>query len=302
MLPITIITGFLGAGKSTLLQHWLTELPKNDTAVIVNERGDIGVDGELLAAHVNRLREITGGCVCCRSQTELIGALEEMVNADIPPSRILIETSGAASPAGVVRAIRRSRDSLQLNGIITVLNAARLEEVLTHDLAVEQLAFADVVVLTHADISTDEQVLSAETTVGQLAPAAVVVSSSKGAPAEPLQSLLSQRTEVLRLPTTSTHSAIEAVALQAKGVLDEERFGVWVETALGRIESRIFRIKGILAMAGVAHRVIMQGVGESVEVTLGAPWGETAPTSRLVILGLGLDTAELETGFEGCRM
>ena len=301
MIPVTVITGFLGAGKSTLLQHWLSEFPKSDTAVIVNERGDIGIDGELLAAHVSRLREITGGCVCCRSQVELIAALEDLSQTADPPRRILIETSGAASPAGVVRAVNRSNHRLRLDGVVTVLDASRLETVLSHALAVEQLAFADVTVLTHTDRSTDTQISAATDAVEQLAPAAVVVPSSKAQPAEPLLGLLEKRTEALRLPETSTHAAIEAVALQAEGVLDDERFGVWVETALGRIESRIFRIKGILAMAGVAHRVIMQGVGESVEVTLGAPWGETAPTSRLVILGLGLDTTELESGFEGCR-
>ena len=91
-----------GAGKSTLLRSWLEQLPRNETAVIVNEQGEVGVDGELLAARVARLREITGGCVCCRSQAELSSALLELGTTPPRPSRLFVETSGAASPAGVI--------------------------------------------------------------------------------------------------------------------------------------------------------------------------------------------------------
>ena len=301
MIPTTVITGFLGAGKSTMVQRWLDELPRLETAVIVNERGDIGIDGELLSAHVARLREITGGCICCRSQVELVSALEELSLAEPPPKRILVETSGAASPGGVVRAIARIQGRLRLDGVVTVLDITRLASVLAYELAVEQLAFADLVVLSHADRSTPEQVTTASDTVGELAPAAVLVCASRGEPTTPLLELLAQRPEVLRLPKESPHPAIEAVSLSAEGALDDERFGAWVETALGRVQSRILRIKGILAMAGVDHRVILQGVGEGIEVQLGAPWEDAERSSRLVILGLSLDASELEAGFEACR-
>src|SRR5690348_17294309 len=104
-IPVTIVTGFLGAGKSTLIETWLGELPHDETAVIVNERGEVGIDGELLAPRAARLREITGGCVCCSSQAELLSALAELGETDPRPGRILVETSGAASPAGVIRAL-----------------------------------------------------------------------------------------------------------------------------------------------------------------------------------------------------
>src|SRR3954453_9084674 len=102
---VTIVTGFLGAGKSTLLQQWLQELPRSETAVIVNERGEIGIDGGFLAARGAQLREITGGCVCCKTQAELSSALAELSSLTPRPRRILIETSGAASPVGVIRAL-----------------------------------------------------------------------------------------------------------------------------------------------------------------------------------------------------
>jgi hypothetical protein len=118
IIPVTVVTGFLGAGKSTLVEGWLSALPRDETAVIVNERGDVGIDGELLASHVSRLREITAGCVCCETQAELASALVELSGLSPAPRRILVETSGAASPAGVIRALTRgkARERLRRDG------------------------------------------------------------------------------------------------------------------------------------------------------------------------------------------
>ena len=102
-IQVTVVTGFLGAGKSTLVESWLHGLPRESTAVIVNEHGEVGIDGALLAERALRLKEIAGGCVCCTSQAALHDALLHFAEADDPPSRILVETSGAASPSGVVQ-------------------------------------------------------------------------------------------------------------------------------------------------------------------------------------------------------
>jgi G3E family GTPase len=306
-IPVTIITGFLGAGKSTLLQKWLEQLPRNETAVIVNERGEVGIDGELLAAHVARLREITGGCVCCQTQAELASALVELSAATPRPSRILVETSGAASPAGVIRALcaPRVRESLTLDGVITVIDVMRAQRALEFDVAIEQLGFADVVVLSHVDQATETPArvdLSAlEELVSRHAPAAFIARASHGAMPSSFLELLSQRAETLYLrPEGSAHSHIDSASVLMDGELDEDLFADWVERELGSVEARILRVKGILAMKGVDERVIVQGVGEAVEVRLGAPWGDATRTSRFVVLGLGLDRAALEAGFRGC--
>jgi G3E family GTPase len=306
-VPVTIVTGFLGAGKSTLVQKWLQELPRDETAVIVNERGEVGIDGELLAAHVARVREITGGCVCCSSHAELVSALQELGETEPRPTRILVETSGAASPAGVIRALnaRVARERLQLDGVITVMNAQRAEEALAFDVAVEQLGFADVVVLSHVDQASaaPAQLDALQTLVLQHAPAAVVVRAQRGVLDTSFMELLAQRAEALQLPRPgSGHAIIEAVSLIHPGELDEERFGEWVEHALGMVEARILRIKGILALKGVEERVIVQGVSEAVDVQLGTPWASSQRTSRLVVLGLGLDAPALEAGFLRCAV
>lgn len=304
-VPVTIVTGFLGAGKSTLVQRWLGELPRAETAVIVNERGEVGIDGELLAAHVARLREISGGCVCCSSQAELVSALIELGEAQPRPGRILVETSGAASPAGVIRALGApaTRQLLQLDGVISVIDATRVQQALAFDIAVEQLGFADVVVLSHVDRAHETDLPAVQALVQRHAPAAVVVRAQRGVLDDGFVSLLGRRAESLQLPAAgAAHSSIEAVSLMWSGELDEERFGEWVESALGSVEARILRVKGILALQGIEERVILQGVSEAVEVQLGAPWGEHARTSRMVVLGLGLDGAALEAGFLACAV
>ena len=306
---VTIITGFLGAGKSTLVQRWLEELPRNETAVIVNERGEVGIDGELLAARVAQLKEITGGCVCCKNQAELAAALDELSAATPRPSRILVETSGAASPVGVIRAIGapRARELFVLDGVITVIDVVRAERALEFDVAVEQLGFADVVVLSHVDeaatAASGVDVDGVQASLARYAPAAVIVRTTRSAMAMSFLELLAQRTETLHIvPESSGHASIEAVSLVLDGELDEDRFGDWVENALGSVEARILRVKGILAMQGVEARVIVQGVSEAVEVQLGAPWAEAKRASRLVVLGLGLDSVALEGGFRRCAV
>jgi G3E family GTPase len=306
-IPVTILTGFLGAGKSTLLQKWLEELPREETAVIVNERGDVGVDGELLGARVSRLREITGGCVCCKTRAELSSALAELGATTPRPSRILVETSGAASPAGIIQAINApwAHERFMLDGVVTVIDVTRVKRALEFDVAVEQLGFADVVVLSHVDQGTAAlapvDVDAVEELVSRYAPAAVIARATHGTTPSSFVELMAQRVETLHLPPEgSAHSSIDAASMLIDGELDEEMFGDWVESALGNVEARILRVKGILAMKGVDARVIVQGIGEVVEVLLGTPWGDAKRTSRLVVLGLGIDPPALEAGFLRC--
>jgi G3E family GTPase len=157
-------------------------------------------------------------------------------------------------------------------------------------------------VLSHVDAAASAaSVDAAEALVQRHAPAAVVVRAQRGVLDCSFVELLAQRAESLQLPAEGTgHTSIEAVSLLLEGELDEERFGEWVENVLALVEARILRIKGILAMQAVDERVIVQGVCEAVDVQLGTRWEGSARTSRLVVLGLGLDAAALEAGFRRC--
>jgi G3E family GTPase len=187
--------------------------------------------------------------------------------------------------------------------VITVIDAVRAREALAFDVAVEQLGFADIVVLSHVDEVGDSRALadSVQPLIQRHAPAAVVVQARHGRLESSFLDLLARRAEALHLPREgSTHSIIDAVSMIHDGELDEERFADWVENVLSLVEARILRIKGILAIHGVEERVIVQGVSRAVDVQLGTAWEGSERTSRLVVLGLGLDGPALEADFLRC--
>jgi len=310
-VPVTVVTGFLGAGKTTLVNRWLADVPRGDVAVIVNEHGAIGIDGALLAARVRTLVEISGGCVCCSTQAELVRALEEIASAPSPPKRILVETSGAASPAGVLHAVTgRGEAHLHLlDGVVTVVDATRVDPLAEHDLAVEQVGYADVVVLTRADRCDPERLAHARDVVATHNEAALVVTAASGELDDPelatLEALLARRRADFGAATpvaSKSAHVYESVSLVLDGDVDGERFADFMESELGRFAGRLFRTKGILAVDGVAERMVVQGVADLVEVTFGESWGETTRTSRLVVIGFGLDRAALARAFAACAV
>lgn len=299
LTPVTVVTGFLGAGKTTLVNAWLGEYACGDVAVIVNEYGEIGIDGELLRERTREIIEITGGCVCCTTNEELVSALETLSRGDA--KRILVETSGAASPAGVLRAVLSGgrSDSFSLDGVVALLDAGHLGEVLSQDLAIEQLGCADVVVLSHADVCSSAALERAREVVVHHNEAAVVVASENGRVR--LETLLEMRDADI-VPAQAKHShaqTYESVSLFLEGEVDGDRFAEFVESEIGKYAGRIFRIKGILAVAGSDARMIVHGVFDRLSVTFGAAW-RSDRMSRLVIVGYGLDRAAISAGFDLC--
>jgi G3E family GTPase len=309
-IPVTVVTGFLGAGKTTLLDRWLRDFRPGEVAVIVNEVAAIGVDAELLAERARRVVEIAGGCICCTTFHELVGALRELASSQPAPRRILIETSGAASPAGVLRAVTRQPD-LALDGVVTVVDGTRVAVLERSDLAMEQVGYADVIVLSHADLADDATLSDATLRVTAHSAATTIAPAARGvlhdARLTTLDALLAARTDV---PHPREHrsvhdhggsTAIESLALTYEGALDEDAFGDWMESELATFEGRLLRVKGVLAIDGLDERVIVQGVADRVEVTVGALWECDAPrASRLVIVGFGLERERLEQGFARC--
>jgi len=309
-LPVTIVTGFLGAGKTTLVNHWLAQIPRGDVAVIVNEQGAIGIDAELLADRARTIVEISGGCVCCVTQAELIRALDDIATSTAPPQRILIETSGAASPAGVLRALISggARGAFALDGVVTVVDATRVDVLQEHDLALEQLGYADIVVLSRADTCSPEVLMHRTDDLARYNGAAVFIEAAHGVSptAASLDELLALRHADLAVsreePLVPLAHVYESVSLAIEGEVDGERFADYVESELALFAGRIFRTKGILAVMGLDVRMIVQGVADSVEISFGQPWGDTPRRSRLVIVGFGLDRAALASGFTACAV
>jgi G3E family GTPase len=283
----------------------------------------------MLAARVRTIVEITGGCVCCSTQAELVRALERLASMPSPPKRILVETSGAASPAGVLRAIASARRGAHaLDGVITVIDATRVDSLREHDLAIEQLGYADIIVLSRADECDLARLTRATDVVEEHNGAAFVVtagrgevsvaslavegagpdtpgsSSARSASLATLEQLLDRRRadfgRARSVPAAQPPHVYESVSLALDGEVDEERFADFMETELARFAGRLFRTKGILAVEGLAERMIVQGVADLVEVTFGQPWGEAQRTSRLVVVGFGLDRDALTRAFAAC--
>lgn len=302
-IPVTVITGFLGAGKTTLLDQWLRTFAPGEAAVIVNEVGAVGMDGDLLSARVEAIVEITGGCVCCTTYPQLVSALASL--AAKQPKRLFVETSGAASPAGVVRAVYSSND-VWLDGIVTVVDATadRGSETPFADLAAEQLGYADIVVLSNVDRLSASALPQQQQAVAEANATAIIACADRGVLrgyAGLLGLLNARQSDLLRPAVPSrTHEGIQTVALTVDADLHEDLFGDWVECGLGKFEGRLLRVKGIVAIAGIEDRIILQGVAGRMEASPGNAWENEPRTSRLVIIGFALDEAELRRGFMNC--
>ena len=169
--PVTVLTGFLGAGKTTLLNRILAERHGERIAVIINEFGDVGVDGQLVTAPPETVVELNNGCVCCTVRGDLIAALTGLVADRRQFDRMIIETSGLADPAPVIQSFvvdETLRQCFALDAIVTVVDARHLQQQLEHDEAREQIAFADVLLLNKTDLAPADALDAVETELRRL--------------------------------------------------------------------------------------------------------------------------------------
>jgi G3E family GTPase len=176
-IPTTVLTGFLGAGKTTLLNRILAEPRAGRIAVIVNEFGDVGIDGQLTTSSAETVIEINNGCVCCKVRGDLIAALGQLLDSRLAFDRVVIETSGLADPAPVIQSFVLDevlRGRFALDAIVTVVDARHLPVQLEHDEAREQIACADVVLLNKVDLEPCSRLDAIESEVRRLNPLARV--------------------------------------------------------------------------------------------------------------------------------
>ncbi|MEJ0039896.1 MAG: GTP-binding protein [Gammaproteobacteria bacterium] len=315
-IPVTLISGFLGAGKTTLVNHLLGERTRERIGVIVNEFGEVGVDGELILADENPLIEITNGCVCCTVRKDLSVA----VNAMLDPSgdrldRLIIETSGLADPAPVLQTFLADPDMLrraELESVITLVDAKHVSRHLDDPIVREQIAFADVIVLNKVDAVDREVLDGVSQDVRKLNPTAAVVETNHSKVAS--SKLLGTRR--FSLPNTLAlepglldgdehvhqhDDTIQSFCLAADAPLDGTRFNRWINRVVQASGNSIMRTKGVLALQGEARRYHFHSVHMLLDCTPGSRWnsGERRH-SKLVFIGRSLDFETLRKEFLDC--
>ena len=319
-IPITVLTGFLGAGKTTLLNRLLRGGPGRRYAVIVNEFGELGIDGDLIVGAEEEIYELNNGCVCCKLRGDLVRVVSGLLRRPGAFDGIFIETTGLADPAPIVQTFHFDdllRQHTRLDSVICVADVRHLvHQLATEPEATAQLVQADLVLLNKADLADAATLLAAQDAVTRLNPTAECLSAVQGE--VPLKRLLDRGAfDISRLelpgpwldaaprapvPPVSRHSAdIESVSLQFAAPLERSRFMAWLQRLVIERGADLLRAKGIVAFEGEPRRFVFQAVHMTVDEGLDRPWrDDEMRESRLVFIGRKLDADTLRRELSHC--
>ncbi len=329
-VPCTIVTGFLGAGKTTLIRHIIANAQGRRLAVIVNEFGDVGIDGEILkgcgnaACPEDNIVELANGCLCCTVADEFVPALDAIL-AKAGIEHIVIETSGLALPKPLVQAFHwpAIKSRVTVDGVVVVVDGAALADgrvaqdldalkrqraadaALEHDDPVEevfedQIACADLVVLNKSDLLDADGINAALATISRTLPRSVkVLTVSDGRVDQALLLGLGVGTEDDIANRRTRHDAeadhdhddFDSFVVPLREINDPAALTARVAALAEKFD--VLRVKGFAAVANKPLRLLVQAVGPRVTHHYDRPWAAAEPRhGQLVVIGLkGLDRA-----------
>ncbi len=333
-VPCTIITGFLGAGKTTLLRGLLEKLEGKRLAIIVNEFGDVGIDGDILkgcgieSCPEENIVELANGCICCTVADDFQPAIEQILSREPRVEHILIETSGLALPKPLVQAFQwpAIKSRVTVDAVVAVADGVALaegmvshdldalaaqrqnDEALDHDDPVEevfedQIACADLIVLTKGDLLDAAGLERAKAHINAHLPkAAKIVVASNGVvdPAVLIGLGLAVEEDIENRHThhdeeeDHDHDEFDSFVVELDAVTDAEALAARISETAA--SENVLRIKGFVEVSAKPMRLQVQAVGSRVNHYFDRPWaaGEVR-RSRLVVIGeKGLDRAKIE--------
>jgi G3E family GTPase len=314
-IPVTVITGYLGSGKTTLLNHILQGQQGRKVAVIVNEFGEVGIDGQLIEQDEDeQLIEFNNGCLCCTVRGDLVETIAKLRQRAGDLDAILIETTGLADPAPVASTFFVSEDvrsGTRLDAFVTVVDAVNLEANLAQsDEAKEQVAFADIILVNKTDLASDEQLARIERRVRLLNPLARVHRSAHsivdldlilGVNAFQLDAKLQVDPAFLDDHAHEHDPTITSIVLREDHPVDMNRFMSWMAPLLQREGDRYLRTKGVFNARGFNERVVFQSVRMLTTMARFSGWRDDEPRrSEYVVIGRDLDREMLAAGLAGC--
>ena len=314
-IPVTVITGYLGSGKTTLLNHILTGQQGRKVAVIVNEFGEVGIDGQLIVRDDDeQLIEFNNGCLCCTVRGDLIETITKLQERAGELDAIIIETTGLADPAPVASTFFVSeeiRASTRLDSFVTVVDVVNLEKNLAQSVeAQEQVAFADIVLVNKVDLASEEAVARVERTVRSLNPLATIHRTEQGvidlalilnSNAFQLEAKLQVDPEFLGDHEHEHDPAIASFVLRESRPIDMNRFMSWITPLLQEQGDRVLRTKGVFNAQSFKERVVFQSVRMLTTMSRFNLWEEgVVRQTEFVVIGRHLDQAAFATGFAKC--
>ena len=319
LIPVTILTGFLGSGKTTLLNRILKEQHGHKIAVIENEFGEAGIDNELLVQEEGeQIIEMNNGCICCTVRGDLVRILGELAvrrkNGSANFERVIIETTGLADPAPVAQTFFVDEEISQtylLDAIVTLVDAkhamAQFDE---HHEAQEQVGFADRILLSKTDLVSVDEVRALERRLLRMNARAPITAAHFGqAPIDQLldirgfnlNAILEIEPDFLTDVDHEHDDDVSSFVFRAERPFDAARLEDFFGAILRIYGTHLMRYKGVIAVAGLDTRVVLQGVHMLMGTEAGASWKEgELRHSRIVFIGKQLPRDVLVQGLEQC--
>ena len=338
-VPATVITGFLGAGKTTLIRHLIENAGGRRLALIINEFGDVGVDGSLVkgcgdeACPDEDIIELANGCICCTVADDFLPTMQKLLDRDVPPDHIIIETSGLALPKPLVKAFQWPdiRTRATVDGVIALIDADALaagrfahdeealaaaraaDPTLDHDSPIEelfedQLACADLVLLNKTDLVAPEKLAELEQQLGSEVRSGVRILRTARGEIDPaillglgagVEEQIDGRPSHHDNEEDHDHEDFDSFVLELGEIGNPAPLLGALERAIA--DHDILRVKGFVAVAGRPARLVIQAVGPRIQHHFDRQWqADEVRASRLVVIGqAGLDRAAIEGALSG---